>query len=130
MIPLLIVAACAAIALLYVGAPIRRGVRRPTTNENAAAIEAEARKRVALLGIIDLEEERDAGKLTGSDYESLRAEYEMRAVVALRQGDRALSHEPVDDDLEAEIAALRDEMRCSRCGAIRAPGSACERCGA
>jgi len=129
-IPLLIVAACAALALLYVGAPIRRGIRRPATDENPVAIEAEARKRVALLGIIDLEEERDAGKLTGSDYESLRVEYETRAVIALRQADRARAPEPADDDLEAEIASLREEMRCSECGAIRAPGSTCERCGA
>jgi hypothetical protein len=129
-IAVLVVAACAAAALLYVTIPLRRGVRGIPEDDNAAATEAEARKRVALLGIIDLEEERDAGKLTGSDYESLRSEYEMRAVVALRQADSARAPGPVDDDLETEIAALREEMRCSECGAIRAPGSACERCGA
>ena len=130
MIAVLVVTACAAVALLYVTIPLRRGIRGMPESDNAAATEAEARKRVALLGIIDLEEERDAGKLTGSDYESLRSEYEMRAVVALRQADRARSAEPADDDLETEIAALREEMRCSECGAIRAPGSVCERCGA
>ena len=130
MIPVLVVAACAAFALLYVTMPLRRGTRPVTESENTAAVEAEARKRVALLGIIDLEEERDAGKLTGSDYESLRSEYETRAVIALRQADQARSPVPADDDLETEIAALREEMRCSGCGTIRAPGSACERCGA
>lgn len=129
MIPVLVVAACAILALLYVATPLRRGARRAHVGENPEVTEAEAVKRVALLGILDLEEERDAGKLTQPDYESLRMEYEMRAVIALREADRARSPEP-DDDLEAEIAALREEMRCSGCGAIRAPGNACERCGA
>ncbi|MGI8709028.1 MAG: hypothetical protein ACR2LG_12665 [Actinomycetota bacterium] len=129
MIPVLVVAACAVLALFYVATPLRRGAQRFHGGENPEATEAEAVKRVALLGILDLEEERDAGKLTQPDYESLRAEYEVRAVIALRQVDRARSPEP-DDDLEAEIAALREEMRCSRCDAIRAPGNACERCGA
>ena len=129
MISALVVAACAILALLYVATPMRRGARTAQVHENPEVTEAETVKRVALLGILDLEEERDAGKLTQPDYESLRAEYEVRAVIALRQADRARSPEP-DDDLEAEIAALREEMRCSVCGAIRAPGNACERCGA
>ena len=129
MIAALVVAACAILALLYVAIPLRRGARPALGDENPELTEAETVKRAALLGILDLEEERDAGKLTQPDYESLRAEYEVRAVLALRQADRARSPEP-DDDLEAEIAALREEMRCSGCGAIRAPGNACERCGA
>ncbi|MDQ3618591.1 MAG: hypothetical protein M3391_00490 [Actinomycetota bacterium] len=129
MISALVVAVCAILALLYVATPLRRGARTAHVHENPEVTEAEAVKRVALLGILDLEEERDAGKLTQPDYESLRAEYEVRAVIALRQADRARSPEP-DDDLEAEIAALREEMRCSGCGAVRAPGNACERCGA
>lgn len=129
MIPILVVTVCAVLALLYVATPLRRGAPHAHGDEDPEVVEAEAVKRVALMGILDLEEERDAGKLRQPDYESLRAEYEVRAVIALRQADRARSPEP-DDDLEAEIAALREEMRCSGCGAIRAPGNACERCGA
>lgn len=141
MIAAAIIAALACAALAYVAAPLRKG-RRPT-NERAADIEElESRKRAALTAILDIENEREVGKLSTEDFEVLRAEYEVEAVTALVELDAL--RVPDEDRLEAEIAAIRDRLgretsraepedaviACPSCGAPRVMGRACERCGA
>lgn len=125
MIGAAIVALLALAALVYVARPLTS--RRPALAP--AADEAAADRRAALEAILDLEDERDAGKLSSDDFESLRGDYERRAVAAMRAA-RLSDSATADDATEAEIAALREEMRCPRCNALRMPGVACSRCGA
>jgi hypothetical protein len=129
-IPGLLVALLVIVALIYVSAPIRRP--RPAIDDDQATSEAEARKVTALTAILDLESERDMGKLSDADFDELRSTYENDALAALAELDAAAVI-PATDPLEREIAAMRERLRagrCPRCGAARAPGMACSRCGA
>lgn len=130
MIPGLIVAFLAVLALIYVSAPIRRP--QQDVDDAQGTPEAEARKVAALTAILDLESERDMGKLSDADFEELRSTYEHDALIALAELDAAEAL-PATDPLEREIAAMRERLRagrCPRCGATRAPGATCSRCGA
>jgi hypothetical protein len=129
-IPALLVSALVLLALAWVTLPLRRGPRLDDPQPAQALEEARTRKRDALLAILDLENERATGKLSETDFVALRLEYEAQALTALREAD-ALRDSTVDDDeLEAEIAALRERLRCPNCGAARRPGGPCELCGA
>jgi hypothetical protein len=129
-IPALLISLLALAVLAWVTLPLRRGPRVDAPQPAPALEEARARKREALLAIVDLENERATGKLSESDFAGLRLEYEAQAVTALREAD-ALRDSTVDDDeLEAEIAALKERLRCPNCGAARRPGGPCEQCGA
>ena len=59
--------------LALLGDPIPGGV-----------LDAEARKRVALASLKEIEYDRIAGKLDDADYQTLRARLEQEALVALR----------------------------------------------
>ena len=130
MIPALVIAAAAVAALVYVTLPLRR--ERPATapEEAPEAAEAAARKNTALMALLDLEDERDTGKLAGRDYEVMRARYENEAVSAMREADAVHGPGPGDDELEAEIDRIKQALRCPSCGAPRRPGEPCTRCGA
>lgn len=130
MISALVVAALASLALVYVSLPLRHGARREPAHVSSPADEAAARKRAALVGIIDLENERDVGKLSSEDFDKLRAEYEAEAVTALRELDALTDSTWDDDELELEIAKIREQLKCPTCGAPRTPGGACATCGA
>lgn len=125
----LIVGLLGCLALAYVLAPVRRGPRFDPGAPDLRLEEADARKRDALTALDDLESEHDLGKLSDADLVSLRHGYEAEALDALRQLD-ALRHSEDDDEIEREIAALRERLRCPNCGAARTPGRPCERCGA
>jgi hypothetical protein len=119
----------AGVLLYYVIQPLlAQAVDGPDTRSSLRE-ELAARKRAALVGILDIESERDAGKLSDEDFAALRREYETEAIAALR-GLEAELPSADDDELEAEIAALRAELVCSECGATKRPGSRCTRCGA
>jgi hypothetical protein len=140
----IVIAALACGALAYVAAPLRAS-SRATPEPDFAEAELEGRKRAALTAIIDIENERDVGKLSSEDFDILRGEYETEAVAALLELDslRAAGNE-TDIDLEVEIAAIRDRLAasggrraaggpllaCPSCGSPRVPGRACETCGA
>lgn len=139
MIATLVVAVLACGALAYVAAPIRSRLD-PSLDPSFELDELQGKKRAALTAIIDIESERDVGKLSGEDFAILRSEYEAEAMDALVRLDalRAPGGEE-DADLEAEIAAIRrrlaesgrpESLACPSCGAARAPGGPCERCGA
>ncbi len=127
MIPALVVAALAAVALAYVLGPLRRGPRRDAPDPASLLEEANEKKTAALSAILDLEVEREMGKLSEADFQALAHDYEAEAVAALHQLD-ALGT-PEADALEAEIASVKRRLRCPSCGALRAPGRACSQCG-
>lgn len=124
----------ALVALLAVGAfawslsPLRSGPFRARPGRARLLEEAEGRKRAALAGIVDLEEEHALGKLAAEDLQALRAEYEAQALLALRELDALRRAD--DDAIEEEIARLRAELACPSCGAPRLPGEVCGSCGA
>lgn len=125
----IIVGVAALAALAYVVAPLARGPRTQN-NDPGRLEEAEARKEAALTAIIDLEAERDAGKLSASDFDLLRDSAEAEALAALAEADLVASSDLDDDDLEREIAEMRERLACPTCGAMRTPGERCVRCGA
>ena len=127
---MLVVALLACGALVYVALPLRRGDRRLADEPSSASDDAQARKRAALIAIIDLEDERDLGKLSRTDFDSLRAEYEAEAVAALKELDVVGDSAWDDEELELEIARVREQLKCPTCAAPRTPGGACPTCGA
>ena len=129
MIEALVVAAAALLALLYVVAPLRRG-RADIVDDTDEVAEAETDKRTKLGALLELEEERFAGKMSSADFELLRRQYEAEAVEALKRLD-SISDKPTDEDeLEAEIARVKSRLRCPSCGAPRGSAAPCPECGA
>jgi hypothetical protein len=127
-IAIFFVALVAAGALVYVFRPLTRRQEPGRMEESLAIEEASARKETALRAIVDLEEEHAVGKLSWEDMESLRPGYEADAARAMAELDE-VGGGAEDDELEAEIAAMRERMTCPNCGALRAPGEACSECG-
>ena len=127
----LIVGVIALVALAYVAAPTRR--ERSSEPVADPLSELEETKTVALTAILDLEDERDMGKLTDEDLAELRSVYEAQALAALQQMDE-VSGSDGSDPLEREIARVRERLTsssCPACGASRPAGtSVCPRCGA
>lgn len=128
MIGFVVIALLACAAVLYVSAPVRRSEARDAPGLPPGLEAALERKRLALVGILDMEEERDAGKLTEPDYAGLRARYEAEAITALRALERAGADR--DAELEAEIARLKTALLCPECGELRGTGPTCGACGA
>ncbi|MFN2588525.1 MAG: hypothetical protein ABR613_10470 [Actinomycetota bacterium] len=129
MIPVLVVALLACIALAYVALPL--GSRRGHGDEGPSREgELDALKTTALAAIVDLEADRSVGKLSDEDFEVLRAQYEAEALRALVELDalRARADEPDDRTLEEEIAAMRLRLACPRCGGLRSAEGTCPRC--
>lgn len=128
MIPALIVGMLALIGMIFVVSAIgRRPQSFVETNETS---DAEGKKRAALTGILDLEEERDSGKLSPEEFESLRLRYERDAIGALREADATSEPTDIESRLEDEIARARSQLRCNTCGAPRASETArCPSCG-
>jgi hypothetical protein len=116
-------------ALAYVVAPLRRPMEEGTGEEPLAVLEAQERKTRALTAILDVQEEAEVGKLTADDYTALRGDYEREAVLAIEELDRLNAAPGADDPLEAEVAEMRKRLACPSCGAPRAAGGTCSRCG-
>ncbi len=128
MIEPVIVALLACATLLYVLGPLRRRRADDLPVDASPVEQARERKDLALNAIIDLEEEAEVGKLTPRELEILRQEYEREALAALHQLDRIAATSPADDPLEQEIAAMRKELACPSCGALRSSAGTCSRC--
>ena len=128
MIAAVIIGVLAVAALAYVVAPIGRAGK--TLKDMPGTNEAEEKKRVALVGILDLEEERDGGKLSDDEFTSLRARYETDVVAALEELEEPSASERVEERLEREIAAARARLKCGTCGAPRGvEATRCPSCG-
>jgi hypothetical protein len=117
------------VAGAYVSRPVLRGVRKESDALSLRLEEAGARKQSALASLVDIENERLIGKLSTRDFELLRDEYEADALAALKELDAIEQGEADDEELEAEIAAIRARMECPECGGLRVPGEACSKCG-
>jgi cytochrome c-type biogenesis protein CcmH/NrfF len=128
-IPVLVIAALALVVLAWVALPLRRGPQIDDPLPSQQLEEAHAKKRAALVAILDLENEQATGKLSAGDFAVLRSEYETQALAALREADALRDSTFDDDEVEKEIAALRERLRCPNCGAARRPGEQCEQCG-
>lgn len=116
------------VAVAYIVAPIGKLGRR--IEESVPESAPEERKRVALTGILDLEEERDGGKLSEAEFTDLRGRYERDAVEALKELDHRAPSAELDDRLEREIASAREKLRCGTCGAPRGiDATRCPSCG-
>ena len=124
-----LVAVLVAAALIYVLAALARGPRGDDPDASTKIEEANATKHAALAALVDLEIEREMGKLSEDDFRTLAADYEAEAVIALRRLDAADASRAETDPLEAEIASIRRRLECPSCGALRAPGEKCVRCG-
>jgi rubrerythrin len=124
-----IVIALVGVALYYVARPLVGGARAETTEPSQLISEADERKHAAILAILELEEENQTGKLSDGDLVALRSQYESAALQALRELEELGAEARVEDEFEAEIERLKEQMRCPKCGATRPANQTCPSCG-
>jgi len=128
-------------AMLLIGAvvffilqPVLSGIRAPMERDEDELTEVEARRRVTLLALRDVEYDFHSGKLDESDYRSLKRELSAEALSAMEEEERELVAPTSDEALEAEIRAVRRGLEegttCPDCGHLNATGSRfCASCG-
>ena len=130
--------------ILYILLPVIQGQRASLERSDDELTESEAKKRVSLLALRDVEYDFATGKLDETDYRELKGEISREALAALREVE-AESRDRLGDtkrpaaegagDIEADIAAVRAGLRmgttCHTCGHPNADGSRfCAGCGA
>jgi hypothetical protein len=126
----------AAAVLMFIIQPMVKGLHASLERVEDELTDTEARKRVALLALRDVEYDFLAGKLDEEDYRSLKNELTAEALAALEadEATRGAGGEPGMDELEAEIAEMRAGLRagvvCEACGFSNEGGSRfCSACG-
>ena len=121
--------------VLFILQPVVKGLHASLERDEFELTDTEARKRVALLALRDVEYDFLAEKLDEHDYRSLKAELTAEALAALEADEQAQSGAGADEDeLEAEIAAIRAGLGagsvCDACGFSNEVGSRfCASCG-
>lgn len=127
----------AAAIVLFILQPVVKGQQASLEREDDELTDTEARKRVALLALRDVEYDFLAGKLDEEDYRSLKSRLTAEALAALEADEaaRAGAGQAADPALEAEIADIRARLRsgrvCATCGfANEADARFCSSCGA
>ncbi|MDE0899594.1 MAG: zinc ribbon domain-containing protein [Longimicrobiales bacterium] len=129
------VALVTAAVVLFLLQPVVKGLHASLDREDDELTETEARKRVALLALRDVEYDFLSGKLDQEDYRSLKADLTAEALAALEADEASRTRDPAGDaDVEAEIAAIRQGLRagtaCSFCSYTNVDGSRfCSACG-
>jgi hypothetical protein len=132
------VALVTAAVVMFILQPVVKGIHASLEREDDELTETEARKRVALLALRDVEYDFLAGKLDEADYRTMKSELTAEAMAALEADEAARSGERpmATDDLEAEIARLRSGLRgddaeaCPACSFANEAGSRfCSACG-
>lgn len=135
------VALVAAAVVLFIVQPVAKGIHASLEREDDEMTDTEARKRVALLALRDVEYDFLAGKLDEDDYRSMKAELTAEALAALeaddaaKKGTAAGGGAAAQAELEAEISAIRERLRggapCPECAYTNEAGSRfCSACGA
>ncbi len=126
----------AAAVVLFIIQPVVKGLHASLERDENELTDTEARKRVALLALRDVEYDFLAGKLDEVDYRSLKSELTAEALAAL-EADEAVqggSAATAGADLEEEIAQIRAGLEsgtgCGACSFINDEGSRfCSSCG-
>ncbi len=131
--------------ILYILLPVIQGRQASLERSEDELTESEAKKRVSLLALRDVEYDFATGKLDETDYKELKGEISREALVALREveaesesrrrGGAPLPTTTGAGGVEAAIAAVREGLRrgttCHTCGHLNADGSRfCAGCGA
>lgn len=126
-------------AVLFIVQPMLKGLHASLEREDDELTETEARKRVALLALRDVEYDFLAGKLDEADYRALKGELTAEALAALEADETAKDLGEVgavgSAELEAEIARARARLSaagvaCDACGFGNEEGSRfCSACG-
>jgi len=141
------IALVSAAVILFILQPVVKGLHASLEREDDELTDTEARKRVALLALRDVEYDYLAGKLDEADYRAMKHELTAEALAALEADESArpdgagVERGPAGtvpggaDDLEAEIARTRADIRsglvCGSCGFQNEKGSRfCSSCGA
>ncbi len=124
----------AASVVLFILQPVVRGIHASLDRDDDELTETEARKRVALLALRDVEYDFLAGKLDEEDYRALKSELTAEALAALEADEASRVRGGEDVALEAEITRLRARLRegvaCPTCAYTNADGSRfCSACG-
>lgn len=126
----------AAAVVLFILQPVVRGIHASLERDDDEMTETEARKRVALLALRDVEYDFLAGKLDEEDYRAMKSELTAEALAALEadEASKAVGRGGADAALEEEIARIRDDLRggspCPACAYTNAEGSRfCSACG-
>ena len=130
------VALITAAVLFFILQPVVKGLHASLERNDDELTETEARKRIALLSLRDVEYDFLAGKLDEDNYRSLKSELTAEALAALEADEAARSDQghPADADIESEIARIRASLReglvCGECGFANDQGSRfCSSCG-
>lgn len=130
--------------VLYVLLPVLTGESAPLDRLDDEATEEDARRRVTLLALRDVEYDYVTGKLDERDYQSLRREISTEALEAMdrsasasearRSASGGVATRQAERALEAEIRELRRGLKtgglCPGCGAALVSGGRfCGQCG-
>lgn len=127
--------------ILYILLPVIQGRQASLERSEDELTESEAKKRVSLLALRDVEYDFATGKLDERDYKELKGEISREALAALREVEaeserrRGGTAAEGAGGIEADIAAVREGLRtgttCHSCGHVNADGSHfCANCGA
>lgn len=140
MLSTILIALIVIAVVVIVAYPLFKPVPIVAPESSHPVLEELVSQRDAMYAAIkDLENEYATGKLSETDYRSLRAKYEAKAVALLQELDRVVATLPrpeTDDAIEREVARLRraaaqeDALTCPQCGAPYAAEDVfCAKCG-
>ena len=121
--------------VLFIVQPVVKGLHASLEREEFELTDTEARKRIALLALRDVEYDYLADKLDEQDYRSLKTQLTAEALAALEADEQSQGASGTGvDDLEAEIAQIRAGLGqgyvCDACGFANEVGSRfCSACG-
>lgn len=127
--------------VLFVLYPIIQGQWASLHRSSEEGTEADARKRVSLLALRDVEMDFATGKLDEEDYRALRGELSHAALRAIQEvevqqvvtglsGAASIGSDPLEAEIAAVRVGLEEGRTCSACGHVNRDGSRfCASCG-